>query len=59
MSEAVGSLDQTAQQNAALVEGMVAVAISPNAQATETVQAVAAFKLRPDSQASTYRLAGV
>ena len=45
VGEAVTSLDQTTQQNAALVEEMAAAASSLNSQAGELVQAVATFKL--------------
>ena len=45
VGEAVTSLDQTTQQNAALVEQMAAAASSLNAQAGELVQAVSVFKL--------------
>ncbi len=45
VGEAVTSLDQTTQQNAALVEEMAAAASSLNSQAGELVQAVAVFKL--------------
>jgi methyl-accepting chemotaxis protein len=45
VGEAVTSLDQTTQQNAALVEQMAAAASSLNSQAGELVQAVATFKL--------------
>jgi methyl-accepting chemotaxis protein len=58
VSEAVGSLDQTTQQNAALVEEMAAAASSLKSQAVELVQAVAVFKLRPNDDASPYRLQG-
>ena len=45
VGEAVGLMDQTTQQNAALVEEMAAAAGSLNSQANELVQAVAVFKL--------------
>ncbi len=45
VGEAVTSLDQTTQQNAALVEEMAAAASSLNSQAGELVQAVSVFKL--------------
>jgi len=45
VGEAVTSMDQTTQQNAALVEEMAAAASSLRAQAQELVQTVAVFKL--------------
>ncbi len=45
VGEAVTHMDQTTQQNAALVEQMAAAAASLNSQADELVQAVAVFKL--------------
>ena len=45
VGQAVTSLDQTTQQNAALVEQMAAAASSLNSQAGELVQAVSVFKL--------------
>jgi methyl-accepting chemotaxis protein len=45
VGEAVSLMDQTTQQNAALVEEMAAAASSLNSQANELVQAVAVFKL--------------
>lgn len=42
---AVGQMDQTTQQNAALVEEMAAAASSLKSQASELVQAVAVFEL--------------
>ena len=45
IGEAVTQMDQTTQQNAALVEEMAAAASSLNGQARELVQAVAVFKL--------------
>jgi methyl-accepting chemotaxis protein len=45
VGEAVAQMDQTTQQNAALVEEMAAAAGSLNSQANELVQAVAVFKL--------------
>jgi methyl-accepting chemotaxis protein len=46
ISEAVKHMDQTTQQNAALVEEMAAAASSLKSQAQELVQVVAVFKLR-------------
>ena len=46
MGEAVTQMDQTTQQNAALVEEMSAAASSLRGQAAELVQAVAVFRLR-------------
>ena len=51
VGEAVGQLDQTTQQNAALVEEMAAAASSLKGQANELVQAVAFFKLHAGSGA--------
>jgi methyl-accepting chemotaxis protein len=45
VGEAVMQLDQTTQQNSALVEEMAAAAASLSKQATDLVQAVAVFKL--------------
>jgi hypothetical protein len=45
VGEAVTQMDQTTQQNAALVEQMAAAASSLKGQANELVQAVAVFKL--------------
>lgn len=45
IGEAVGHMDQTTQQNAALVEEMSAAAASLRARAQELVQSVAAFRL--------------
>jgi methyl-accepting chemotaxis protein len=45
VGEAVTQMDQTTQQNAALVEEMAAAASSLKSQATELVQAVAFFKV--------------
>jgi methyl-accepting chemotaxis protein len=45
VGEAVSLMDQTTQQNAALVEQMAAAAGSLNSQANELVQAVAVFKV--------------
>ncbi|MEI8169374.1 MAG: methyl-accepting chemotaxis protein [Rhodoferax sp.] len=47
VGEAVAMMDQTTQQNAALVEEMAAAAGSLNSQASELVQAVAVFKISP------------
>jgi methyl-accepting chemotaxis protein len=46
IGEAVGHMDQTTQQNAALVEEMSAAAASLRARAHELVQCVAAFRLQ-------------
>ena len=51
VSEAVSSMDQTTQQNAALVEQMAAAASSLKSQAQELVQVVAVFKLPGGHQA--------
>ncbi|MBP6484077.1 MAG: methyl-accepting chemotaxis protein, partial [Rhodoferax sp.] len=45
IGEAVSMMDQTTQQNAALVEEMAAAAASLNGQANELVQAVSVFQL--------------
>jgi uncharacterized phage infection (PIP) family protein YhgE len=45
IGEAVASMDQVTQQNAALVEQMAAAASSLNSQANDLVQVVAVFKL--------------
>ena len=45
VGEAVTNMDQTTQQNAALVEEMAAAAASLRNQAQELVQAVSVFKL--------------
>ena len=52
VGEAVTMMDQTTQQNAALVEQMAAAAGSLSNQADELVQAVSVFKLAGDAQAS-------
>jgi uncharacterized phage infection (PIP) family protein YhgE len=53
VGEAVSQMDQTTQQNAALVEQMAAAASSLKAQAQELVQVVAVFNLGSDFQALT------
>jgi hypothetical protein len=51
-------MDNTTQQNAALVEEMAAAASSLKSQAQELVQVVSVFKLSSDQNApSSYRLA--
>jgi len=45
VGEAVGQMDQTTQQNAALVEQMAAAASSLKSQAQELVGTVAVFRL--------------
>ena len=52
VGEAVVQMDQTTQQNAALVEEMSAAADSLKSQANELVQVVSVFKL---DQSTTYR----
>lgn len=47
---AVGQIDTTTQQNAALVEESAAAAFSLQAQATALAEAVSAFKLQPLSE---------
>ena len=50
VSEAVTLMDQTTQQNAALVEQMAAAAASLNAQSNDMVQTVAVFNLPDDAK---------
>jgi methyl-accepting chemotaxis protein len=50
VGQAVTQMDQTTQQNAALVEQMAAAASSLKNQADELVDAVSAFKLGPSSR---------
>ena len=57
VGEAVTQMDQTTQQNAALVEEMAAAASSLKSQATELVQAVAFFKVNGHTGASLPRTA--
>ena len=58
VGEAVRHMDNTTQQNAALVEEMAAAASSLKSQAQELVQVVSVFKLSSDQNApSSYRLA--
>jgi methyl-accepting chemotaxis protein len=45
VGEAIGHMDQTTQQNAALVEEMAAAASSLRSQAQELVQNVAVFRI--------------
>jgi methyl-accepting chemotaxis protein len=45
VGEAVGQMDQTTQQNAALVDQMAAAASGLKSQAQDLVQIVAVFKL--------------
>jgi methyl-accepting chemotaxis protein len=52
IGEAVGHMDQTTQQNAALVEEMSAAAASLRARAHELVQCVAAFRLQKTAGSS-------
>jgi methyl-accepting chemotaxis protein len=49
VGEAITSMDQTTQQNAALVEEMAAAASSLKSQAQELVQTVAVFRLGGDT----------
>jgi methyl-accepting chemotaxis protein len=46
VGEAVNHMDQTTQQNAALVEEMAAAAASLSSQSNSLVQAVAVFRTR-------------
>jgi hypothetical protein len=48
-------MDQTTQQNAALVEQMAAAAASLNAQSNDMVQTVAVFNLPGDSSGNSDR----
>jgi methyl-accepting chemotaxis protein len=48
IGEAVTQMDQTTQQNAALVEQMAAAASSMRTQAQDLVDAVAVFRLPQD-----------
>ena len=50
VGEAVTQMDQSTQQNAALVEEMAAAASSLRSQANDLVQVVAVFKLGADTQ---------
>ena len=52
VSTAMGQLDQTTQQNAALVEQSAAAAESLQQQAAKLVEAVAIFKLNPHAMAA-------
>ena len=52
VGEAVTQMDQTTQQNAALVEEMAAAASSLKSQAQDLVQVVATFKLDSNDQTS-------
>ena len=51
VGEAITQMDQTTQQNAALVEQMAAAASSLHGQAQELVQGVAVFHLAADGRA--------
>ncbi len=51
IGEAISQMDQTTQQNAALVEEMAAAATSLRGQADDLVQAVAVFKLNAGASA--------
>ena len=51
VGEAVSHMDQSTQQNAALVEQMAAAAGSLNAQANDLVRVVAAFRLQASDTA--------
>ncbi|WP_304622784.1 methyl-accepting chemotaxis protein [Roseateles caseinilyticus] len=55
IGQAVSQMDQTTQQNAALVEEMAAAATSLNLQAQQLVEAVAVFKLAPGQAVATAR----
>jgi len=55
VGEAVGQMDQTTQQNAALVEEMAAAASSLKSQAQELVHTVAVFQLASDNSMRALR----
>ncbi|BDT68196.1 hypothetical protein os1_23780 [Comamonadaceae bacterium OS-1] len=55
VGEAIRQMDQTTQQNAALVEEMAAAASGLKAQAQDLVQTVAVFKLGGDTHPATPR----
>ena len=57
VGEAVTSMDQVTQQNAALVEEMAAAASSLKTQAEELVQGVAVFKLSDDAHHTPFQSA--
>ena len=57
VGEAVTSMDQTTQQNAALVEEMAAAASSLKSQAQDLVQVVAVFKLGASAGTSPLMMA--
>ncbi|AZP12176.1 methyl-accepting chemotaxis protein [Undibacterium parvum] len=54
VGEAVNHMDETTQQNAALVEQMAAAAASLQSQAQDLVQVVATFKLSDDTELPLY-----
>ncbi|MEO5795965.1 MAG: methyl-accepting chemotaxis protein [Rhodoferax sp.] len=56
VGEAVRQMDQTTQQNAALVEEMAAAASGLKSQAQELVQTVAVFKLGDDDRSMAPRM---
>ena len=56
VGQAITSMDQATQKNAALVEEMAAAADSLSAQANELLHAVAVFKLREDGASDTRAL---
>jgi methyl-accepting chemotaxis protein len=56
VSEAMGTMDQNTQQNAALVEQMAAAASSLNTQANELVKVVSVFKLLSDGAPGNSRV---
>jgi methyl-accepting chemotaxis protein len=59
VGEAVTQMDQTTQQNAALVEEMSAAASSLNTQAQDLVQVVSVFKLNANRGSATQSVAAV
>jgi methyl-accepting chemotaxis protein len=58
VGSALGQMDQTTQQNAALVEEMAAAAASLKNQAQELVRAVAVFNLGAQNALHLPRLEG-
>jgi len=56
IGDAVAQMDQTTQQNAALVEEMAAAAASLESQAQELVNVVSVFKLDPEETAAQPRV---
>jgi methyl-accepting chemotaxis protein len=59
VGEAIGNLDQTTQQNAALVEEMAAAASSLEAQAKDLVETVGVFKITAQDSGGVSYVASV